>query len=137
MPAWLLAYLPGLRKALPYVLLSVALIGGYWWQARYHYHRGEAAVEARYAAALAEAAARQESTHNAYLLVAGSLQAKVAAIRNLPPPPPPETLVKEVIREVPVGGECRCPGFADDFGSVWNAVSRRAARSAEASSVPE
>ena len=37
--------------ALPWIVLSAVLIGSYWWQARYHYGRGEDAGAARVQAA--------------------------------------------------------------------------------------
>lgn len=58
-----------LAPALPWVILAVAILGAYWWQARYHYNRGYEKGEAIHTQALqdaavayAAAAARQQET---------------------------------------------------------------------------
>ena len=93
MPPFLLAMLPGLRKALPYILLSVAIIAGYWWQARYHYGRGveatETAWQAKWSKAEAEAKARAEALDAAYRASEADRARLAALVRNLPPAPPP------------------------------------------------
>ena len=122
MPTFLLSLLPHLRKALPYILLSVALIGGYWWQARYHYGRGveatESRWEAKWAKAEAEARARAEALDAAYRASEADRARLAALVRNLPPPPPPRTLIREVPTDAPVNS---CPRLSPAFRLRWNA----------------
>ena len=95
------AALAGLSTAQS-ALLGLAVVGlltgGSWLHGcQYGSSRATAAAEAQEAAELAEA-------------------------RALPEAPEPRTLIKEVVRHVPVGEACRCPDFADDFGVRWNTI---------------
>ena len=122
MPPFLLAMLPGLRKALPYILLSVAIIAGYWWQARYHYGRGveatETAWQAKWSKPEAEAKARAEALDAAYRASEADRARLAALVRNLPPPPPPRTLIREVPTDAPVTS---CPRLSSQFRVFYNA----------------
>ena len=117
---WLLI-LNKLRPALPYILLSVALIAGVWGFHRWSYGKGVEATEtrweAKWAKAEAEARARTQAADEAYRALQGERDRLAAVVRNLPPPPPPRTLIREVPTDAPVTS---CPRLSPSFRLRWN-----------------
>lgn len=66
--------------ALPWVVLAAVLLGGYWWQARWHYSRGEAAGAAEVQQAWDRDAAERQAALEAYRQAVAAREAEQARI---------------------------------------------------------
>lgn len=118
-------------------LAVVGVLTGTYLKGRSDGHAvGVERTEAAHRKAYETAVAETESWRLAYTAVSRTLETSLTEARQLPEKVEPKVLVKEVVREIPVGGECRCPGFADDFGVRWNAIADRAATAGTAKAVP-
>lgn len=103
---------------------AVAALTGLWGHGcHYGANRATAAAEAAHALVVAQAVAERDSAQRAYLAASGALEVAIAEARQIPAAPEPRTLIKEIVRHVPAGEDCRCPDFADDFRLRYNAAS--------------